>query len=220
MRQPSTVTAGLQYRAPAPHLGHENRAKLLDIAWMAARRLSNVVGFDDAPFQRGARAPVTLVGAVCAATRLDIVLRAELQQDGDDATQVLAQVTRQPELSHVRAVLLKGITMAGFNVVDIHALSEAASLPVLVVLRRPPRFEKFYQALAHLPDHTARRKLVEKAGPLERCGALWVQRAGLSVEEAHELLTRTTLHGTLPEPLRLAHLIASGVTLGISRGHA
>jgi uncharacterized protein len=47
-----------------------------------------------------------------------------------------------------------------------------------------------------------------------------VQRAGLSVEEARELLTRTTLHGTLPEPLRLAHLIGSGVTLGISRGHA
>jgi uncharacterized protein len=105
---------------------------------MAARRLSNVVGFDDAPFQRGAEAPVTLVGAVCAATRLHIVLRAELQQDGNDATQVLAQVTRQPELSHVRAVLLKGITMAGFNVVDIHALSEAASLPVLVVCEDHP----------------------------------------------------------------------------------
>jgi uncharacterized protein len=29
-----------------------------------------------------------------------------------------------------------------------------------------------------------------------------------------------TLHGNLPEPLRLAHLIAGGVTTGESRGRA
>jgi endonuclease V-like protein UPF0215 family len=47
-----------------------------------------------------------------------------------------------------------------------------------------------------------------------------VQRVGLSREQAEALLRATTLHGKLPEPLRLAHLIAGGVTRGTSRGRA
>ena len=38
--------------------------------------------------------------------------------------------------------------------------------------------------------------------------------------EAEQVLATTTLHGNLPEPLRVAHLIAGGVTTGTSRGRA
>ncbi|MDF3065637.1 MAG: hypothetical protein K0R38_1238 [Polyangiaceae bacterium] len=163
---------------------------------------------------------VAIIGAMCAATRLDIVMRGEVEQDSDDGTATLAALVRQPELSHVRAVLLKGITLAGFNVVDIHALHDTLGVPVLVVLRRPPRWEKLDAALQHLPGYVAKRAVIASASPIEPCGPLWVQRAGLSLEEAADCLKRTTLHGSLPEALRLAHLIASGVTLGLSRGHA
>jgi len=43
---------------------------------------------------------------------------------------------------------------------------------------------------------------------------------GLALDEARYLLKATTLHGNLPEPLRLAHLIAGGVVTGKSRGRA
>lgn len=39
-------------------------------------------------------------------------------------------------------------------------------------------------------------------------------------EEGEELLAATTLHGKLPEPLRVAQLVAGGVTTGVSRGRA
>ncbi len=39
---------------------------------------------------------------------------------------------------------------------------------------------------------------------------LFIQRAGLSLDEARTLVADTTLHGNIPEPLRLAHLIAAG----------
>ncbi|MCC6647897.1 MAG: hypothetical protein IT374_20305 [Polyangiaceae bacterium] len=38
--------------------------------------------------------------------------------------------------------------------------------------------------------------------------------------EARDLVIATTLHGNVPEALRLAHLIAGGVTTGVSRGRA
>ena len=49
---------------------------------------------------------------------------------------------------------------------------------------------------------------------------VYVQRAGLSLVEARDLLAATTLHGNLPEALRLAHLIAGGVVTGKTRGRA
>jgi endonuclease V-like protein UPF0215 family len=41
-----------------------------------------------------------------------------------------------------------------------------------------------------------------------------------NIVAAAALLAATTLHGNVPEPLRLAHLIAGGVTTGESRGRA
>jgi endonuclease V-like protein UPF0215 family len=47
-----------------------------------------------------------------------------------------------------------------------------------------------------------------------------VQRAGLDLDEARAIVADTTLHGNVPEPLRLAHLIAGGIASGHSRGRA
>ena len=115
------------------------------------RRLSNVIGFDDAPFERSAPGQVALVGTVCSGTRLDIVVRGHVQQDGDDATRVMAELVREKALVHVRAVLMKGITVAGFNVVDINALCDELAMPVLVVMRKRPKLDKFYDAMNLLP---------------------------------------------------------------------
>jgi len=62
--------------------------------------------------------------------------------------------------------------------------------------------------------------LIEQAGPMEPVRGVYVQRAGLSLAEARDLLAATTLHGNLPEPMRLAHLIAGGIVTGKSRGRA
>jgi endonuclease V-like protein UPF0215 family len=186
------------------------------------RRLTNVVGFDDGPFARdrpGAR--VLLVGAVCARTRLDGVISGHVRKDGRDAAARVAALVRGSQFDgHVRAVLLNGIAFGGFNVVDIHALAETLARPVLVVARRAPRLALIRDALARLPGGAAKWRLIERAGPMEPLGGVFVQRAGLSPREALQLLAATTLHGNLPEPLRLAHLIAGGITTGKSRGRA
>lgn len=187
---------------------------------MRKRRISNVIGFDDAPFERGQRAPVALVGTVCSGTRLDIVVRGDVDRDGSNATLVMAQLVREKKLVHVRGVLMQGITVAGFNVVDINALAEELKLPVLVVMRKKPRMQLFLDALDKVKDAGAKLEVLKRAGPIEACGGLWVHRAGLSLTEAQELIECTTLHGAIPEPLRLAHIIAGGVTRGVSRGRA
>jgi endonuclease V-like protein UPF0215 family len=184
--------------------------------------LSNVVGFDDGPFDRNRRGgQVLLVGAVCARTRLDGVVTGRVRHDGWNATTRMAELVRDSQFDgHVQAVLLNGIAVAGFNVVDIHGLAAALARPVLVVARRPPRLEKIRRALELLPGGARRWRLIERAGAMEALGGVMVQRAGLTLGQARDLLRATTLHGKLPEPLRLAHLIAGGLTTGRSRGRA
>ena len=182
----------------------------------------NVIGFDDAPFERAHRGDLPLVGAVCARTRLDGLLIGRVRRHGANATERMADlVARSRFRDGVRAVLLQGIAVGGFNVVDIHALARALGLPVVVVARRRPDLEAMRAFLAReVPGWRRKWALVEKAGPMEPVRGLWIQRAGPSLAQAERLLEATTLHGKLPEPLRLAHLVAGALVTGASHGRA
>lgn len=187
-----------------------------------AKPLSHVIGFDDAPFARTHRGDVLIVGAVFAGTRLDGVVSGKVRRDGANVTRVLVELMRRTRFGrHMQAILLQGVTFAGFNVVDVHALHEALGIPVLVVARRAPNLNAIRSALLH-KVRGGRRKwaLIEKLGPMEAVEGVFVQRAGLTLREAAELIRRTARYSALPEPLRTAHLIAGGVTEGESRHRA
>ena len=66
----------------------------------------------------------------------------------------------------------------------------------------------------------AARRVIEKAGAMEKAGRLWVQRAGINMDETVQVMQTSTEHGNIPEPLRTAHMIAGGVVDGESRGRA
>ncbi len=181
----------------------------------------NSIGFDDAPFPHEHRGDVAIYGTVCAGTRLDGVLRSKVRRDGTNATDRIARLFEETRFrEHTRLLLLQGIAVAGFNVVDLDTLHGRVGIPVLVVARRMPRLEAMRAALRSVPGGARKWSLIERAGPMEALGGVFVQRRGLSREQAGRALAATTLHGNLPEPLRLAHLIAGGVTTGISRGRA
>ena len=184
------------------------------------RRLSNVIGFDDGPFDRESDDPVAVVGAVYAGLRFDGVLVGEVEKDGDDATERLAsliEVSRFRE--HLQLVMMEGIALGGFNVVDLHALSERLGLPVLVLCRREPDLEAIRSALrSGVPNGEAKWRRIEAAGPMEPMGEVWTQRAGLPREAAEAVIERFAVHGLMPEPVRVAHLLARAFVTGESRG--
>jgi uncharacterized protein len=186
------------------------------------RSLANVIGFDDAPFPRDHRGDVLLVGVVCSRTRLDGIVSGKIRKDGANSTGRMIELVRGSQFKdHVRAVLLQGIAVAGFNVVDVARLHEELDVPVLVVARRPADLPAMRRSLFSRVAGAKRKwDLIQRAGELEPIGPVYCQRAGLTKNEASELLRATTLHGHLPEALRMAHLIAGGVTTGKSRGRA
>jgi uncharacterized protein len=94
-----------------------------------SRRLTHVIGFDDAPFPEAHRGDVLIVGAVYAGERLSGVVTGKVRRDGANATRVLAALVRGSRFySQLHVMCLQGIALAGFNA-DFH---RAKSLNVLL----------------------------------------------------------------------------------------
>jgi endonuclease V-like protein UPF0215 family len=199
-----------------------NSIKLAYNEYMAGafRRFSNVIGVDDAPFQHDQVGRVKVVGTVYAGLRFDGMLIGEVEKDGFDAAAQLAKMVGESKFSeHAQLLMLQGISLAGFNVVDVFALHEDLGLPVLVVARREPDLDAVKQALfEQVSDGREKWAVIEKLGPMEAVGEVFVQRVGLTQEEANDVVSRFAVHGHVPEPIRTAHLIAGALEDGESRG--
>lgn len=184
--------------------------------------LSNVVGIDDAAFDRAHRGDVPVVGTVFAGLRFDGVMIGKVRRDGANATSKLASLVLGSKFrEHLQLLMLNGIALGGFNVVDIHGLHEQLGLPILVVCRRQPDFDAIREALlTRVPGGRRKWALIERLGAMEPAGKVFVQRAGLDLDVARATVERFAVHGHVPEPLRVAHLIGGAVADGESRGQA
>lgn len=188
---------------------------------------ANVIGVDDGPRVRpraGATPPrdVGVVGTIYADDRLDGLVRDKLRRDGRNSTSVIARLVTSSRFDdHIQCVLLQGITFGGFNVVDLHGLAQSVARPVIAVSRHRPNMARIERALrTKVPGGARKWALIEKAGPPEACGDVFIQRAGVRWEAAAATIRRHTRHGHLPEPIRVAHILAGGIAKGASRGGA
>jgi endonuclease V-like protein UPF0215 family len=189
---------------------------------MPPKRLSNIIGIDDAPFLRDHQGDLPIVGAVYAGLRFDGVIIGHIQKDGFDAAhRIVAMVSQSRFAQHAGLIMLQGITLGGFNVVDVHAVHQGLNLPVLVVARHRPDLPAFEAALrgGNIPQGERKWQVIQRLGPMEPMGKVYVQRRGLSREQTAATIRRFTLHSHIPEPIRSAHLIAGALVNGQSRGN-
>ena len=184
------------------------------------RLLSNVIGFDDAPFAPNFRGNVKVVGAIYADSRFDGVILGHIRRDGANAAANLARLVADSKFAeHAQLLMLQGIALGGFNVVDIFAPNQCLGLPVLVVARRAPDLAAIKKALLqHVPGGTRKWALIEGLGAMEPIGQAFVQRVGLTQAQARSTIDRFALYSHIPEPLRTAHLIAGALVHGQSHG--
>jgi len=178
-----------------------------------------VVGIDDGIFVPHTKGIVDLVGVVYRGGYwLDGVMRTEIEIDGMDATEKIASmVMNSPHYDQLRVVMLNGITFAGFNVVDMKELFKKLKLPIIAVTRDRPNLEEIKSALMNLPRFEKRWEAVQNAGKIievsTRRGeeAVYMQVVGVSEKDAEKILKSTSTRSNIPEALRVAHIIASGL---------
>lgn len=179
-----------------------------------------VLGIDDGGFVPRTKGTVDVVGVVYRGGYwFEGVMRAEITIDGLDATEkIAAMIESSPYYRELRIVVLDGVTFAGFNVVDISKLSRRVDLPVISVARKKPDLEEIRSALKNLPEFEIRWRAMENAGKIfeveTRKGEnpVYMHIAGILREDAEKIMKKTSTRSLIPEALRVAHIIASGLT--------
>lgn len=184
-----------------------------------------ILGIDDSALLSNS---IMIIGAIFRGGEwLDGVLRSEITRDGMDATDaIIKMVTSTKHYGQIRVIMLDGVTYGGFNPVDIVRIHEETELPVIVIMRACPDFEKIKAALKNLTKPNERFEIILRAGRITRVvtkdasNPIYIQCAGIDSEDAHRIVQLSSTRSNVPEPLRVAHLIATGVVCGESKGKA
>jgi uncharacterized protein len=184
-----------------------------------------ILGVDDAPFTPHTTGPVMLIGTVFRAGNwLDGVLRTHITGDGTDATsKISSMVNHTRQKDQLGVIMLDGITFGGFNVVNIRKIFQETGIPVIVIMRRFPSFEKIKKALKRFHDWEERWSNILDAGKvyeIQNEENIYIQIQGINLKDAEEIVRLSATRSAIPEPVRVAHIIAAGVTTGESRGSA
>lgn len=197
-----------------------------------------ILGIDDSPFKKFVKKDIIVIGTIFRGGYwLEGILSTKVRIDGNNSTKKLIKMINKCKFKpQLRAILLDGIAVGGFNIIDIKELNKKTNIPVIVVVRRKPDVENIKKTLLRIGktrkngtffvsqktsfSAKSKIKLLEKAGNVEKFGKIYCQYKGLKREKVEEILKITCTRSLIPEPIRTAHIIAAGLVLGESKGRA
>ena len=114
-------------------------------------RRIRTLGVDDGPFLRGGHADVLVVGAVYSAAQFEGLLSTKVRPDGFNSTdRLIRMIVGSKFHRQLHLLLLDGITLGGFNIVNLPDLAEATGIPAVAVTRRRPDLAAVASALNNL----------------------------------------------------------------------
>lgn len=170
-----------------------------------------ILGIDDGPFQRENDTKTTIVGVLMRMDgTIESVLSDHITIDGDDTTSVILHFVEQIGGSNVNVILTEGITFGGFDIINPDEIHRKTGIPFISITKGKGDLESMTLAL-------------EKHGNLEKLEKIRILRpvrkiignrlftlnmSGISEKEAILLLRKLMRVGTVPEPLRMADMIA------------
>jgi endonuclease V-like protein UPF0215 family len=157
-----------------------------------------------------------LCGVEMEASHIVDIRLAKIQVDGLDATEKLLTIL---ESFGGDAIILGGITFAGFNIVDPVKVHLETGSPVIVYSGEEPDNEGVLNALkAHFQDWRERWAIIENAGPIHTTQPfpgeppVYFEVVGNTKEWGEEVLRASALVSRIPEPVRVAGIVARGLS--------
>ena len=192
-----------------------------------------LIGIDDSPFDKfrsksknnnkqknkPKQKDILIIGTVFrGGDYLEGVLSSKIRVDGINSTKKLIEMINNCKFKpSLKGIILDGIAFGGFNIIDINKLNKKTNIPVIVVIRKYPNFKKIKQALNKM-NQPSRFELIKKAGKIYKVDNIYIKLAGIDLNNAKDIPKISCKKSFLPKPLRVAHMIASGIIKGESKG--
>jgi len=181
------------------------------------------IGIDDGYFPpsfKEGRLATLMVGVLCKNVHpIDLGIKV-VKVDGLDATSKAISVVKElsKNWGKIEAIFLDGVTFAGFNIINPSLMHDVLGYPVITIFKHQLNLQKIKVALMNnFSDWRKRYSVIESVyenSKEVRTGwrKLRISSYGLDLYVIAEIITDLQLTSPLPEPLRLADLIASGLT--------
>ncbi|MGC8478337.1 MAG: DUF99 family protein [Candidatus Micrarchaeia archaeon] len=159
------------------------------------------------------------IGVIQNGNNIEGILSTRIAVDGDDASAKIAKMVLKSKFARqIRIVAFDGAAIAGLNIIDTECLRKKLGVHVLFATRHKPRKEALKNAIkafGKAEGKSTKRKLeaYEKLRFLND-----FQLAGFRVlSSMNESSARLVAESTIGA-LRLAHMIARGISTGESKG--
>jgi endonuclease V-like protein UPF0215 family len=117
-------------------------------------------------------------------------------------------------------LFLSGASFAGFNIVDAQRLHNTLHIPIIIISREKPDNASVKRALEkHFSDWRIRWKLIRKLGRIHAFAPkaseepLHFESIGITAAQAKRIIRAYCVTSRVPEPVRVAGIVAKGLAL-------
>ncbi len=139
---------------------------------------------------------------------------------GMDATEGVLRIYKLLNREDISIIMLNGCIIAWFNIIDIDRVYEETGRPVIVVTYEESEgIEDFIKR--YFPEDAEERiRMYRKLGSrqffrLKTGYTVYIRTQGITYRDACVILNRFTVTGSVPEPLRVARLLARQINKNI-----
>jgi endonuclease V-like protein UPF0215 family len=180
------------------------------------------VGIDDGPSTRNGMGKsgnnhASLVAVWFDRLRFGGMRVGVVQVDGLDSTDAILRLLKGKRAD---VIFLSGVSFAGFNVVDSRRLHNTLHIPIIIISREKPDNASVKRALKkHFTDWKARWELIRRLGRIHAFAPkpseqpLYFESVGIPAAQAKGIIRAYCATSRVPEPIRVAGIIAKGLAL-------
>jgi endonuclease V-like protein UPF0215 family len=132
--------------------------------------------------------------------------------EGDDATDSIISMHKSLARDDINCILLDGLVISMYNIIDGERVTSETGLPVIAITFEDSKglessikhhFDNWQDKLEQYYKLGKRERVALKTGK-----NLFLRYWGLSQKRAIAILNSFTLQGSVPEPIRVAKLVA------------
>ena len=133
--------------------------------------------------------------------------------EGDDATDVIISMYEKLDRDDISFILVSGLIISMYNIVDMTKLWKNTKMPIIgVTYEKSDGMEGAIRH--HFPNsYESKIKQYQNLGTRTKISLhtkhdIYLRVEGCDMKEAKKLLDTFTLQGAIPEPLRVAQILA------------
>ena len=133
--------------------------------------------------------------------------------EGDDATDAILNMYDDLQRPDISYVLISGLIVSMYNIIDIKKLYDTLTIQIIGVSYNDS--SGIEDSLKHHFPNSFELKLIEyeKLGQRDKITLstsydVYVRKEGCTLNDVKHLLDDLTLHGSIPEPIRVSQLLA------------